>query len=139
MNAELIANGLRMEYPDIYTRLIAKISDMVPVTDESGDVNRIIRRYCSYHRINSDGLKVSSAHRKRLLAVCILALQPEKIKGYSHRRLKNGIISEISKYCGCGTDSLKKWVGEIIFQYGNVSDFKKDIDDITSTLKKIKK
>lgn len=138
MNAELIANGLRMEYPDIYTRLISKISAMVPVSDDSGDVYRIIRRYCAYHGIDRDYLKASSAHRKRLLAVCILIMQPEKMNGYSHRRLKNGIISGISDYCGCGSDSLKKWVNEIIFQYANVADFKREIDGISTSIKKVK-
>lgn len=135
MNAELIANGLRMEYPDIYTRLIDKLSDMVPVTDDSGDVNKIIRRYCSYHGIDREYLKASSAHRKRLLAVCILALQPEKIKGYSHRRLKNGIITAISDYAGCDKSVLQNWVSEIITHYRVYDDFRRQIDDLCVTIK----
>lgn len=135
MNAELIANGLRMEYPDIYTRLIAKISAMVPVSDESGDVYNIIRRYCSYHGIGRDYLKSSSAHRKRLLAVCILIMQPEKMNGYSHRRLKNGIISGISQYCGCSEGSLKNFVSEVISHYDVYSSFRDEINGVAAKIK----
>jgi|GEM_PF-5600445 len=134
MKAELIANGLRMEYPDIYTRLIAKISAMVPVTDESGDVYNIIRRYCSYHGIDREYLKASSAHRKRLLAVCILIMQPEKMNGYSHRRLKNGIIPAISDYCGCNQSTLRDSVLEVLKHYKIYEDFRKEVNEIKSKI-----
>lgn len=135
MNAEMIANGLRMEYPDIYTRLISKISAMVPVTDESGDVQRIVRKYCAHQGIDKYCLKISSAHRKRLLAVCILIMQPEKMNGYSHRRLKNGIISSISQYCGCNASVLQNWVSEIITHYRVYDEFRQEIDDLSVTIK----
>ena len=135
MNAEMIANGLRMEYPDIYTRLISKISAMAPVTDESGDVQRIIRKYCAHQGIDKYCLKISSAHRKRLLAVCILLMQPEKMNGYSQRRLKNGIISGISQYCGCSEGSLKNFVSEVISHYDVYSSFRDEINAVAAKIK----
>lgn len=134
-NSSLMLNVLVRDFPEVVDRINAKIVESMPkvVLSDTSEIEKIVNQFCKLKKIsleswsNQPGKSRITDERELLLAVIIMFFQPERLNGLCEKRIKTGIVKELSTALNSGKQVISRSISSAISNYKIYPDFKKKV------------
>ncbi len=142
-HSALVLNVLWKEFPDVANRITDKIKSAMPevVLSDPNEIKTIVEDYCILNDLNFEtwsnqpGQTRITDDRELLLAVIIMFFQPERLNGMCEKRIKQGIVKELSIVMKCDKAIISQSISSAINNYKIYSNFKGEVHEMYDQLK----